>query len=427
MSIVVPPVVNKTSVKPFRTVCYDNNLVTSRGVFLGDDPLSFSLPLLLLELPLIFLTSHAIHLLLTPLRQPRVVTQILTGVLFGPSVIGRSFVFQETVFPPRGTFILDTISMLSLNLFLFSIGVKTDLSLLKKPGWRAVTIGIVGSLLPFFLCLVIFAALRGSVPAELAHGTLIMTIAGRLSLSSFAVISHALEEQGLLNSELGRVALTASLITDVCNWAVSSVETAAKLAVKAGSPEMAVASVAALAAFSLFVVFVARPVALWTVRRTPAGQLMDEGHFVAMIVAALLAAFTTEVLGYHAAFGPAMLGLAFPGGMPMGVTLTERLDSFLSGLFLPLYLVLAGYRTDFTDLGSWPTWGTLELVVILCFVGKLVGTIAAALYFKMPFKDALIVGLMVNIKGIIEVSFLNNSGDSEVFRFFNFEFDSLLF
>lgn len=329
-------------------------------------------------------------------------------------MMGRSLAFRGTVFPIRGTYILDTISMVSLILFLFSIGVKTDLGLLRRPGWRAVAVGAAGSILPLALAFTVYFTMRDSLPDDLAHSTLIIGLAIRLSFSSFPVIGDALQELGLLNTELGRIALSASLITDFCNWIALCFSTAIKLMVRAKSPAMAAARVACLAAFVIFVVFVARPMSSWAIRRTPAGELVKEGVFVTMIVGALFAALATEVFGYHALLGPAVLGLAITGGMPIGVTLSERLDSFLTGLFLPLYLALAGLRTDFTDLGVWATWGTLELIVMACFAGKLVGSALAALYFKMPLKDAFILGLMANIKGIIEVSFINNFGDNEV-------------
>uniref|UniRef100_J3KVH9 Uncharacterized protein n=1 Tax=Oryza brachyantha TaxID=4533 RepID=J3KVH9_ORYBR len=41
------------TVKPLAAACYDNNLVNSQGMFLGDQPLRFSLPLLLVQFDLV--------------------------------------------------------------------------------------------------------------------------------------------------------------------------------------------------------------------------------------------------------------------------------------------------------------------------------------------------------------------------------------
>ncbi|XP_072966645.1 cation/H(+) antiporter 15-like isoform X2 [Typha angustifolia] len=414
MSLTVPAVVNLTAVKPLKTACYDNNLVNSQGIFLGDKPLKFALPLLLLEVSMIFFLTHAVHYLLKHLGQCRIVSQMLTGILLGPSVLGQCVEFRKTVFPERATYILENLSLISLILFLFSCGIKTDLGLLKKPGRRAIIIGAAGAILPSILSLGLFYGFNHAFPKDLRQSTLVFDLATRLSLSSFPVIAEALSELHLLNTELGRIAMSASLITDVCSWFLLAAFLASTLIIKASNPTTAVEIVISFLAFTLFIVLIGRPVTIWiTKKRTPAGELLGEGYFIGMLMAALLAALVTEMIGFKYILGPFMLGLALPGGMPLGVTMTERLDSFFTAMYLPVYVVLAGYRTDFKELKSFSGWGVLELVVVLCCVGKMVGSVAGSLYVEMPMRDAISLGLILNIKGIIEIAFISNWGDSE--------------
>lgn len=56
----------------------------------------------------------------------------------------------------------------------------------------------------------------------------------------------------------------------------------------------------------------------------------------------------------------------------------------------------------------------LELIAVVCFVGKLVGSMVAGLCYKMTIRDAFCLGLMLNIRGVIEIAFINNWGDSQV-------------
>ncbi|KAG1338085.1 cation/H(+) antiporter 15 [Cocos nucifera] len=336
-----------------------------------------------------------------------------TGILLGRSVLGRSKKFRRNLFPARGTYVLDTISFFSLILFIFTIGIKTDLNLAKKPGKRALIIGIAGSVLPFVLSSSVIVALRPLFPSDLRNGTILFGLATRFSLSSFPVIADALGELRLLNSELGRTVLSAALVTDIISWVLFVALITYGLIMDARSPAWVIATGASFALLVLFVVFVARPATKWVAKRTPPGEMLDEGPFVWLLLTALALGLLTEIMGYRSLLGPVMLGLVLPGGMPVGVTMTERVDSFLA-LFLPSYIALAGFRTDFSMLNSLEAWGTLELVVILCFVGKLVGCIAASLYLKMPLRDAITVGLMTNIKGIIEISVINDWGDREV-------------
>jgi len=182
------------------------------------------------------------------------------------------------------------------------------------------------------------------------------------------------------------------------------------------SPVFTAKILASFVAFVLFVAFVARPAGRYIAyKRTPTGALLSEGSFVVVVIAALLSALVTDAIGFKYMIGPMMLGLALPGGMPIGATMTERLDSFFIALFLPVYMALSGYRTDlaeFTRSEASEKWCALELFVALCVSGKLVGCVAAGLFFTMPFRDAIALALMLNIRGIVEVAAINNWGDT---------------
>ncbi|KAF7064780.1 hypothetical protein CFC21_071025 [Triticum aestivum] len=402
------------TVKPVAAACYDNNLVNSQGMFLGDQPLRFSLPLLLIQVSLILLLSAAAHHVLRRLGQSRFVTHMLVGILLDPSVLGRNHELRGALFSERGTYILESVSLVALILFLFSMGVKTDMSLLRRPSGRAVAVGLAGSVVPLAITLPVFHMLQPTLPADLRGSSLITEIAVRLSLSSFPVIADALAELDLLNSELGRIALTASLITDVTSWFLRACFAAAFLVTEAKSPAFTTKILASFVGFVFFVAFVARPAGRYIAyKRTPAGDLLSEGSFVVVVIAALLSALVTDVIGFKYMIGPMMLGLAIPGGMPIGATMTERLDSFFIALFLPVYMALAGYRTDFSELGGHEEkWCALELFVALCVAGKMVGCIAAGLFFAMPIGEATALALMLNIRGIVEVAAINNWGDT---------------
>ncbi|KAJ1264465.1 hypothetical protein BS78_08G002700 [Paspalum vaginatum] len=404
------------TVKPLAAACYDNNLVNSQGMFLGDQPLRFALPLLLVQVSAILVLSALAHLVLRRLGQSRFVTHMLVGIFLGPSVLGRSAAFRGALFSERGTYILESVSLVALILFLFSMGVKTDLSLLRRPSGRAVAVGITGAVVPLAVTLPVFHALQPSLPEDLRGSSLVTELAVRLSLSSFPVIADALSDLDLLNTDLGRIALTASLITDVTSWFLRACSAAVFLVSEARSPAFTAKILASFVAFVLFVAFVARPAGRYIAyKRTPTGALLSEGSFVVVVIAALLSALVTDAIGFKYMIGPMMLGLALPGGMPIGATMTERLDSFFIALFLPVYMALSGYRTDLAEVTKEEAsekWCALELFVALCVSGKLVGCVAAGLFFAMPFRDATVLALMLNIRGIVEVAAINNWGDT---------------
>lgn len=52
---------------------------TSNGAFQGDSPLDYALPLLILQICLVLLLTRVLAYLLRPLKQPRVIAEIIVS------------------------------------------------------------------------------------------------------------------------------------------------------------------------------------------------------------------------------------------------------------------------------------------------------------------------------------------------------------
>ncbi|CAK9212183.1 unnamed protein product [Sphagnum troendelagicum] len=53
--------------------------VTSNGVWQGDNPIHFSLPLLIVQITLVIVVTRALGLLVKPFHQPRVIAEIIVS------------------------------------------------------------------------------------------------------------------------------------------------------------------------------------------------------------------------------------------------------------------------------------------------------------------------------------------------------------
>lgn len=76
---------------------------------------------------IILLVCRALHFPLGYLRQPRVVGEVLGGILLGPTVFGRIPGFTNAIFPSESIPVLSNVANLGLILFLFIIGLEVDL------------------------------------------------------------------------------------------------------------------------------------------------------------------------------------------------------------------------------------------------------------------------------------------------------------
>lgn len=100
---------------------------------------------------LIIVFCRLLHWPLSKLRQPRVIAEVIGGVLLGPSVMGRVPGFTAHIFPTAAMPNLTLVANLGLVLFLFLVGLEVDLRYLAKH-WRiAISVGTLGMALPFGL------------------------------------------------------------------------------------------------------------------------------------------------------------------------------------------------------------------------------------------------------------------------------------
>jgi Kef-type K+ transport system membrane component KefB/voltage-gated potassium channel Kch len=132
------------------------------------------------------------------LRQPLIVSFIITGVLAGPSVLGVV----------RSTEHLHLLAEIGVSLLLFLVGLKLDLSLIRTLGPVAVATGLgqvlFTSIVGFFICL----GLGLDTVASLY-------IAVALTFSSTIIIVKLLSDKREIDSLHGRIALGFLIVQDI--------------------------------------------------------------------------------------------------------------------------------------------------------------------------------------------------------------------
>ncbi|CAI9272206.1 unnamed protein product [Lactuca saligna] len=391
-------------------VCYAPLMITSHGIWQGDNPLDYSLPLFVLQLSLVVVTTRILVFLLKPFRQPRVISEILGGVILGPSVLGRFSIFANAIFPLRSVMILETMANIGLLYFLFLVGVEMDMAVIRRTGRKAILIAVAGMILPFLIG-ISFSFLLHQGTQFVKQGTFILFLGVALSVTAFPVLARILAELKLINTELGRIAMSSALINDMCAWILLAVAIA--LAENERVNLTTVWVILSSAGFILVCIFVVRPLIFWVIQKTPEGESVSEFYICLILTGVMISGFITDAIGTHSVFGAFIFGLVIPNG-PLGVTLIERLEDFVSGLLLPLFFALSGLKTSIGAINGADTWGILALVIILACAGKVAGTLLVALLYQMPFYDGVTLGLLMNTKGLVEMIVLNVGKDQKV-------------
>ncbi|CAA3028093.1 cation H(+) antiporter 15-like [Olea europaea subsp. europaea] len=387
-------------------VCQYLNQINSRGLLFGDQPLRFSVPSFLFQWSLISVITYFVQFLLKPVGQPLIIAQIFGGFILGPSILGQNVAFLDEVFPRKSRLVLDTISIFGFILFIFLIGVKIDPSMVLRPSKKALAVGILGFFLPFGLAasavflLDRFSALDKNISRALPH------ILAMQSMTAFPVITCFLDELKILNSDIGRLASSSSVICDVCLWSFIFIKFAADLA-RTKSLSVIIGSLLSGVLFVIFVIKVIRPAALWVVRHTREGRPVKEIYIFLTLVGVLSTGFIGEAIGIHATVASLVLGLVIPDGPPLGAALVETLDCFVT-ILMPLFFTICGLQMDIFSIQNLKNFGVLQLVIFVAFIGKIMGTMLPLIFCRMPIRDALSLGLIMNTKGIVEIAFLND-------------------
>lgn len=391
----------------FGYLCQFVHRINSRGVLFSDDPLNYSVPLFLLQLSFLSIITGFFQFILKPLGQPLIVSQILGGVFLGPSVLGLNGTFLEKVFPIRGRAVLDTLSVFGMMFFSFVVGVKVDPTMVIRSGRKALAVGTLGFFIPYALASLVAFLLKEFSSLDLSISKALPHIVLMQSMTAFPVITFFLDELKILNSEIGRLASYSSIISDVYLWFITSMMFVTEMA-KSKPLRVVFGSIFSGILFSIFIVFGVRPAALWVIRQTPEGKPVKEIYIFSVLVLLLACGFTGELMGFGALLGCVALGLVIPDGPPLGAAIVERLDCFVSVLLMPFFFLICGLHVDIFSIQKLKNVGLLQLVVLVAFLGKLIGTTVPLLFCRMPFRDAFSLGLIMNSKGIVELIFLND-------------------
>ncbi|CAI0399606.1 unnamed protein product [Linum tenue] len=370
------------------------------------------LPTLQLQLVLIFFFAQAIHLLLLAhLGLPTIVSQLLVGILLGPSFIGGNDKFKELMFTIESQEVLGLVATLGYMLLIFTIAVKMDVKMVLSTGKRATLVGVLSVLAPLVFGLFVESLIEKILKInDLDDNFPFVTLI--VSITPFPVIAKILGDLQILNSELGRLTLSAAMVGDMGSVALTTIVTMSSPDVHISVGQFGFILYTAM--FIFFAAFVFRPAMFWIIDQTPKGGQVQEKYICGIMVAVFASGVITHLFGQYALFGPFILGLAIPEGPPLGTALADRLDCITSYVIQPLFVAIAGMRTDFSSLKHKRKLIIIDVLLVLATLGaKIVSCFLVSVQGRMPVKDSLAFSLLMSSKGIVELatySFLRDTG-----------------
>ncbi len=214
---------------------------------------------LFLQLAFILSMCQLMGFLFKYLGQSQVVSEMIAGVLMGPSLLGFLMPsFSEFLFPLESKSILFSISQVGLVLYMFLVGVEFDLHLIQSRIRSAVKISMAGIIVPFILgCGLTYFIFDESTlfSSQATRLNAMLFMGAAMSITAFPMLARIIVERGLANTSLGTLVLAAGALDDVVAWCILAVV----LGVHNSDLTIAIFAIGGGLAFGVFCLYVVKP------------------------------------------------------------------------------------------------------------------------------------------------------------------------
>jgi Kef-type K+ transport system membrane component KefB len=363
---------------------------------------------LLVQLVVILGVCQAAAWVFRLVGQSQVVSEMIAGVLLGPSLFGWLWPAGSAwVFPKESMPVLFAFAQVGLVLYMFLVGVEFDVALLREKLRPAALVSAAGIAVPFALGgLIAWATHARTGLALFGDGVSIhqaaLYLGAAMSITAFPMLARIIHEQGLSRTTLGTLALAAGSLDDAAAWCLLAVV----LAAFSGQTSIAILAVGGGGVFLFFCLFVLRRLLAPLGARAERARELSPTLFSWVLMILMLGAFITDSLGIYAVFGAFLTGAAMPKGF-FAEELRRRMHPLTVSFLLPLFFVYSGLNTRI-GLVSTPALAGLALVVLLAAIfGKGVACWSAARLAGSTPRDAVGVGVLMNARGLMELIILN--------------------
>ena len=286
--------------------------------------------------------------LFVKLRQPKVVGEILAGVVLGPALLGRlpfaSGLMEAT---KQQANILNFVYWLGLLLLMFLSGAETRQLFTREERREVGWLAIVGTGLPFILGLVLGPRLVGPALAG-PNGnriSLIIILAVAVAVTSVPVVSKIFADLKILHTRFARLVLGVAVLEDIVLWLALAVATAMAGKAAFNPRQMSYHLITTITFFALGLTIVPRIV-----------KRINKSRFNVIAKHSPVAYAIAVLLGYCVVAGALNVSLVFAAFLAGFAVVHKKRKLFTEALdaigkisfafFIPVYFAIVGLKLD---------------------------------------------------------------------------------
>jgi len=332
------------------------------------------------------------------LRQPKVVGEILAGIVLGPDLIGRlpfaSGLMEATKHQVN---ILNFVYWLGLLLLMFLSGAETHELFGREERREVAWLAIVGTGMPFVLGLMLGPQLISSALAG-PNGnriSLIIILAVGVAVTSVPVVSKIFADLKILHTRFARIVLGVAMLEDIVLWLALAVATAIAGKTVVNSREISVHLIGTITFFGLGLTIVPRIV-----------KRINRSRFNVVAKHSPVAYTIAVLLGYCVVAGALNVSLVFAAFLAGFAVVHKRRKLFSEALdaigkvsfafFIPVYFAIVGLKLDLIHGLS---FGMIAAFILGSCAVKIISVSLAGRFAGFRGLDLINLAITTNARG----------------------------
>lgn len=359
----------------------------------------------LLALALIITLAQILGAVFRWIHQPPVVGEMIAGILLGPSLLGHVAPgFAAYILPPAITGTAQRDFAIRGDPFYVPGGPGDGYLIIARQGsdhYRDFSCEHCDS----FPARVLARALAIS-PAFEQHRFLyflFLFLGVAMSVTAFPVLARILTDRRINKTKIGVLTLACAAIDDVTAWCLLAFVVSVAQAHAGGT----LRTVSMAVAYVTVMLFAVRTIVVRMTGLIDKKGRVTQGVLAVTLIAILLSSLTTETIGIHSIFGAFVLGAIIPNTSALAMELTSKLEAFVIVFMLPAFFAFTGLRTQIGLLTHAREWMFCLLIILVASLGKFGGSSIAARLSGFNWREASVLGVLMNTRGLMELIVLN--------------------
>lgn len=331
-------------------------VLTPNLAFAAGGEMHAELSSILIALFCLVFSAQVLGWLMSRFGQPRVIGQVLAGVLVGPSLLGLVHVNVT----------LQALAEFGAIFLMFAVGLENRLRDLLAVGKEAVIVAILGITLPMLGGYAFGFMNDLSQIQSLFIGTAMVA-------TSVGITAQVLNDLGVINSKYARIILGAAVIDDILGLAILGVVSG-----MASGEEISAFGIATTLGISLGFVFAVLLVGVPLINYI-------QKHLSAKKISGGFGLVISLSLGFAALSG--IVGLApIIGAFLIGMVLAEVSDNYdfhdkvhaLESFLAPVFFAMVGVQLPLALLADSEVLMNGAVLTLIAILGKWLGSLAIA-------------------------------------------------